>query len=143
MCYDALQLPELLREEEQAYNAQSICLPLRRLAASASTEAEHDALVGGPGLSSTADATSAQQHAKQVREAQQDELKKQTGDTLYPASGQCSAHLVHKLLPHPAPGVVIMTHSGMFQHIFVQTLEGCLMGDVCCRNRRAGDCFSI
>lgn len=79
-----------MREEEQAYNAQSICLPLRRLAASASSEAEHDALVGGPGLSSTADAKSAQQHAKDVREAQQDELKKQTGDTLYPASGQCS-----------------------------------------------------
>ncbi|BDA44771.1 hypothetical protein COCOBI_06-2490 [Coccomyxa sp. Obi] len=82
------ELPELMREEEQAYNAQSICLPLRRLAASASTEAEHDALVGGLGLSSTADAKTAQEHAKEVREAQQDELKKQTGDTLYPASGR-------------------------------------------------------
>lgn len=98
-----LQLPELVREEEQAYNAQSIVLPLRRLAASSSTEAEHDALVGGGALStqSTAeDVPTLEHHAKEVREAQQDALKERTGDTLYPASSEaiCACKSLSK--PH-------------------------------------------
>jgi hypothetical protein len=95
-----LQLPDLMKEEEQAYNSQAIVLPLRRLAASASSEAEHDALVGGPGVqASTTTATevqSSQQHAKEGREAQQDALKKLTGDTLYPSPGMPSARLASR-----------------------------------------------
>ncbi|EIE21547.1 hypothetical protein COCSUDRAFT_56760 [Coccomyxa subellipsoidea C-169] len=86
------ELPDLMREEEQAYNSQAIVLPLRRLAASASTEAEHDALVGGPGINVPTPAApsleASQQHAKEGREAQQNALKEQTGDTLYPSSGR-------------------------------------------------------
>jgi hypothetical protein len=35
-----------MREEEEAYTAQSIVLPIRRLAACADTMAENDALTG-------------------------------------------------------------------------------------------------
>ncbi len=93
-----------MREEEQAYNSQAIVLPLRRLAASASTEAEHDALVGGPGINVPTPAApsleASQQHAKEGREAQQNALKEQTGDTLYPSSGEAQLNAYcHRHVP--------------------------------------------